>query len=198
MTALGYFDRLRDTVRGVAATDADGTPIETEAAIDRAVATFAGLPAAGAKAMLIGNGGSAAIASHFATDFSKNGGVPTLAFTDAALLTCIGNDFGYESVYAKPVEMYGRPGDLLVAISSSGTSPNILAAVRAAQAGGLQVITLSGFQPDNPLRAMGALNLYIDSDSYGFVECSHFMLCHVMIDMLMGDWPRPPEKGRKA
>ncbi|WP_420562179.1 SIS domain-containing protein [Thalassobaculum sp.] len=195
MTALGYFDRMRDHMRGVQVSDATGAPVDLDPAIDRLVGLFAGLPAAGGKAVIAGNGGSAAIASHFATDFSKNGGVPTLAFSDAALLTCISNDLGYENVYAKPIELFGRPGDLLLAISSSGASPNILAAARAALDGGMRVATMSGFRPDNPLRSMGQLNFYIDSDSYGVVECSHFMLCHLAIDLLTGAWPETTDRG---
>ncbi|WP_051244945.1 SIS domain-containing protein [Thalassobaculum salexigens] len=189
MAALGYFDRMRDTVGGVQVSDAAGAPVDLDSAIGRLVGRFAALPAAGAKAVIVGNGGSAAIASHFATDFSKNGKVPTLAFSDAALLTCISNDLGYENVYARPIELFGKPGDLLLAISSSGSSANILTAARAARDGGMEVVTMSGFRPDNPLRSMGALNFYINSDSYGFVECSHFMLCHLAIDLLTGAWP---------
>lgn len=195
MTALGYFDRLRRTVRDVQVTDAAGTPVELDAAVDRLVGLFAALPSAEGKAVIAGNGGSAAIASHFATDFSKNGRIPTLAFSDAALITCISNDFGYENVYAKPIELFGRPGDLLLAISSSGASANILAAARTALDRGMRVVSMSGFRPDNPLRSVGELNFYIDSDSYGVVECSHFMLCHLAVDLLTGDWPERDRQG---
>src|SRR5580704_1277031 len=86
------------------------------------------------KIIFIGNGGSAGIASHLAIDFSKNGGLRALAFNDPSALTCFGNDLGYENVFAKQLEFHARPGDLLIAISSSGMSPNILGAVKEARA----------------------------------------------------------------
>ncbi|MGH6619403.1 MAG: SIS domain-containing protein [Alphaproteobacteria bacterium] len=143
---------------------------------------------AGNKLMFIGNGGSAGIASHMAIDYSKNGGLRSLAFNDGAALTCLGNDLGYDQVFAKQVEMHGRAGDVLVAISSSGRSPNILNAVSAARAGGIFVATLSGFDADNPLRRMGDVILYLASHEYGFVKIGHAALCHAVLDLsIMGD-----------
>ena len=110
---------------------------------------------AGNKIIFIGNGGSAGIASHLAIDFSKNGGLRALAFNDPSALTCLGNDLGYENVFAKQLEFHARPGDLLIAISSSGTSPNILGAVKAARARDCKVVTFSGFTEDNDLRRTG-------------------------------------------
>lgn len=189
MTVHGYLERLNQLTREVKATVAGGEAVDVDQAMERFVAMMAALPAQGGKAMFIGNGGSAAIASHFATDFTKNGGVPTLVFSDAALLTCVGNDLGYENVYAKPVEMFAKAGDLLLAISSSGRSENILRAVHSARRLGLGVVTMSGFSPDNPLRSLGDVNFHVASPSYGFVECSHFVLCHIAIDSLMRVWP---------
>lgn len=189
MSVIPYFDRLAAHARETVATDAGGAAVPLDDAMQRLVGLFGALPEAGGKAMIIGNGGSAAIASHFATDFTKNGGVPTMVFTDGALLTCLGNDLGYENVYAKPVEMFARAGDLLLAISSSGKSENILRAARAARSQGVALATMSGFRPDNPLRGLGDLNFYVPNDSYGFVECAHFVLCHIAIDGLMQLWP---------
>ena len=93
---------------------------------------------AGSKIIFVGNGGSAGIASHLAIDFSKNGGLRALAFNDPAALTCLGNDLGYENVFAKQLDFHARPGDLLIAISSSGRSPNILGAVKMARDARLQ------------------------------------------------------------
>src|SRR5580692_9341275 len=137
---------------------------------------------AGNKIMFIGNGGSAGIASHLAIDFSKNGGLRSLAFNDPAALTCLGNDLGYENVFAKQIDLHARPGDLLMAISSSGKSPNILKAVDVAREKGCAVYTFSGFSPDNPLRTFGDLNFYVNSGEYGFVEITHLALCHSLLD----------------
>lgn len=134
----------------------------------------------------VGNGGSAGICSHMATDWLKNGGFAAAALNDGATLTCIGNDLGFEQVFAKQVEMHGRAGDLLVAISSSGNSANILRAVEAARAARMNVVTLSGFGPDNKLRKLGDVNFYVPNDRYGFVEISHLSICHAVLDISMG------------
>src|SRR5579885_256343 len=138
------------------------------------------------RVFFVGNGGSAGIASHMAIDWTKNGGFNALAFNDGALLTCLANDLGYERVFAIPLLRHARSGDLVFAISSSGRSPNILAAVEAAETRNASVVTLSGFAPDNPLRRRGAMNFYVPSDLYGFVEIAHLTVCHAILDVLMG------------
>ncbi len=143
----------------------------------------------GHKIMFVGNGGSAGIASHLAIDYSKNGGLRSLSFNDPSALTCLANDLGYERVFAKQIELHGCPGDLLVAISSSGRSPNILAAVAAAKARECRIATYSGFSKDNNLRMLGDVNIYVPAQEYGFVEIAHLTLCHAVLDMDMG-WGR--------
>lgn len=138
------------------------------------------------RVIFIGNGGSAGIASHMAADFLKNGGFATLCFSDPALLTCVSNDLGYENVYALPLERHAEPGDLLVAISSSGQSPNITKAARVARSHGLKIITLSGFAPDNDLRTCGDVNFYVPSNTYGTVEIAHLAILHAMLDHIRG------------
>src|SRR5439155_15434224 len=107
---------------------------------------------------LIGNGASASMASHFAADLAKNAHLHTEVFSDLALITAISNDMGYEHVFAEPLSRRARRGDMLVAISSSGRSPNVLRAVETARRLGLFVVTLSAFAPDNHLRAQGHVN----------------------------------------
>ena len=82
----------------------------------------------------IGNGGSSAIASHMTADFMKNGGMKTYSLYDNAVTTCMGNDYGYEHVFSRPLEFLGQKDDLLVAVSSSGNSPNIVNAINMANA----------------------------------------------------------------
>ncbi len=122
-----------------------GTMIGVDDALAWTIDAVAEVYRRGAKVMFVGNGGSAAIASHMAIDFTRNGGVTAMAFNDAAALTCFGNDFGYEQVFARQVTLQARSGDLLVAISSSGASPNIIRAVEAARDADCLVLTLSGF-----------------------------------------------------
>jgi len=143
---------------------------------------------AGNKIIFVGNGGSAGIASHLAIDFSKNGGLRALAFNDPSALTCLGNDLGYENVFAKQLEFHARPGDVLVAISSSGRSANILNAVKMARQRDCKVVTYSGFSENNELRRTGDVNFYVRGQDmeYGFVEVAHLALCHAVLDIDMG------------
>lgn len=125
------------------------------------------------KIIVVGNGGSSAIASHVAVDLTKAAGVRALTFNDADLITCFGNDYGYEHWVARAVEFYTDPGDVGVFISSSGRSPNILNGAKRAAELGVTVVTLSGFDSDNPLRSLGALNLWVNSRNYNVVETTH-------------------------
>lgn len=137
------------------------------------------------KLIFLGNGGSAAIASHAATDFFKNGGVRTMTFNDASLLTCLSNDYKYEEAFERGVERMTDKGDVVFAISSSGKSSNILKAAQAGTKAGAQVVTLSGFGADNPLRKLGDINFYVPSNSYAHVENIHLLICHMVLDTLM-------------
>lgn len=138
--------------------------------------------AASRRIFLIGNGGSAAIASHIAVDLSKNKGIPAQAFNDASTLTCLANDYGYSHVFEKALLLARiRKYDTLIAISSSGQSSNILKGCEMAEMQEANIITLSGFKPDNPLRAMGDVSFYVPSDSYGIVEITHLAILHSMV-----------------
>jgi D-sedoheptulose 7-phosphate isomerase len=181
-----YFDTLAELLHGTAVTIHDGTPLSLDQGIDWMRRAAAETHTCGHKIMFVGNGGSAGISSHMAIDYSKNGGLRATAFNDPAALTCLGNDLGYEQVFAKQLELHLRPGDLLVAISSSGRSPDILNAVAVARSGGCRIATLSGFSADNELRHAGDINFYVESTEYGFVEIAHLALCHAVLDIEMG------------
>lgn len=137
------------------------------------------------KLIFIGNGGSAAIASHMSIDYWKNGGIGAMAFNDSSLLTCISNDYGYQYVFEKPIDRFACEGDLLVAISSSGKSANILRAGDLAREKRCFAMTLSGFDASNPLRSKGHINFYIPSHSYGIVEVNHLAILHAMLDEII-------------
>lgn len=137
------------------------------------------------KLIFIGNGGSAGIASHMATDYSKNGNMPSTTFSDASMTTCLSNDYGYEFVFSKQIEYHAKANDVLIAISSSGRSKNILNAVTAARNAGCQVMTFSGFEAKNPLSLMGDVNFFVASHEYGFVEVGHLALIHAMLDHII-------------
>jgi D-sedoheptulose 7-phosphate isomerase len=188
-----YFDDLVAVLRAVEATLEGGRPASPVEGMEEAIRAITACARGEHKVMFIGNGGSAAVASHQALDYWKNGGIRALAFNDSSLLTCVANDYGYPHVFEKPIEMFADAGDLLIAISSSGRSENILAACRAALAKGCSVMTMSGFKPDNPLRAMGAINFYVASSSYGHVEIAHLALCHCLVDTIIARRTRSGE-----
>jgi D-sedoheptulose 7-phosphate isomerase len=181
-----YLSALHRHLSGAAATGREGAAIDLAAAVERAGEIAAAAAKSGGTVFFIGNGGSAAIASHMAVDFGKSGGMKALAFNDAAALTCLGNDLGFAQIFAKPIEMHARPGDVLFAISSSGASADILKGVEAAAQRGCTVVTFSGFSDANPLRRMGHLNFYVGAGAYGFVEVSHLALIHMILDLVMG------------
>jgi len=180
-----YFDALERCLRDIQVTDEKARVLDTGEGLERAATLIETQTSAGRKIIFVGNGASATISSHQATDYWKNGGMRAIAFNDAALLTCISNDFGYRHVFEKPIEMFADKGDVLVAISSSGQSENILRAVEAAKKKGCEVLTLSGFAADNPLRGKGSLNFYVSSNSYGHVEVVHHAICHCILDTII-------------
>ncbi len=181
-----YVQTFFDALKSVAVTDAGGAVIDVDAGIARVHEIMRRVARGTGKVMFVGNGGSAGIAGHLAIDFAKNGGVRAVTFNDASSLTCLGNDLGYDQVFAKQVQMQGFAGDVLIAISSSGGSKNILNAAHAAADMNCDVITFSGFKPDNALRRLGAVNFYVDSGVYGFVETGHQAILHAILDTAMG------------
>lgn len=136
------------------------------------------------RVFFIGNGGSNSICSHMYEDFAKIGGFQTYAFSDAALITCFANDYGYENAMAEWLKIYVQKGDVLVAISSSGNSANILNAVYVAKTKQASVITLSGFKDNNKLKSEGQVNFYINAENYGVVECYHQVILHALLDTI--------------
>jgi len=183
--ARTYYLQIEQLLKSVRVTDSEQNEIDFSDGIARAVGLIEFQAAADGKLMFIGNGASAAISSHQATDFWKNGRIKAVAFNDISGLTCISNDFGYEYVFEKPIEMFADPDDLLIAISSSGQSENVLRGVTAARQKGARVITLSGFDRTNPLRLLGDINFYVPSSHYGHVEVLHLSICHCLLDIIV-------------
>ena len=181
-----YAEALNRTFLSTCVSSQDGAGMGMDDAFRRIHDMLVKVTRGPNKLMFVGNGGSAGIAGHSAIDFAKNGGVRSITFNDASSLTCLGNDLGFDQVFAKQVEMQALGGDVLVAISSSGESPNIINAVTAARAKSCAVITLSGFKPANTLRKLGDINFYVDAGAYGFVEVAHQAILHVILDTAMG------------
>ena len=145
-----------------------------------------GVKASHGKIIVAGNGGSAAMSSHVSVDFLKAANVRAINFNEADLITCFANDFGYEHWVEKAIEFYADPQDLVVLISSSGQSPNIINAANRAKSLNLPLVTLSGFAADNPLRQTGDLNFWIDSEVYNVVEMVHHIWLLAVVDKVSG------------
>lgn len=183
--AQNYYRKLSDLFNSIRTTNKHGGELNFFDAIEKVCDLIILKTAAGHKLMFIGNGASAAISSHMSTDFWKNGGMKAIAFNDSSLLTCLGNDYGYEYIFEKSVEMFADEGDILVAISSSGKSENILRGAHSAKSNGCGVVTLSGFESGNPLSLLGDFNFYVPDKSYGPVEIIHQSICHCILDAIV-------------
>ncbi|MBL6989647.1 MAG: SIS domain-containing protein [Bacteriovoracaceae bacterium] len=138
------------------------------------------------RAFFIGNGASCSMASHFAVDFTKNGGLSSYSLNDGALLTCFANDYSFETAYEEMLKKWMQKGDVLIAISSSGNSANIVNAAKFAkqQFEASSVISFSGMSKNNKLLHIGELGLYIDDNRYGIVESAHSFFLHMILDYL--------------
>lgn len=183
MLTTNYLKELAKIMDAVEVTDADRSTVSIDEGGRRATQMLLTAKASKNKAMIIGNGGSAAIAGHMQIDLVNAVDMQAMVFNDPSMLTAFGNDYGYPAVFERPIATWCGSQDVLIAISSSGQSENILRAVRAALLKRCRVITLSGFEADNPLRSMGHLNFYVPSFEYGFVELAHSILTHHFTDM---------------
>ena len=139
------------------------------------------------KVIIIGNGGSAAIASHISIDLTKAANIRSINFNEASLITCFANDYGYEHWAEKAIEFYADKNDLIILISSSGQSKNIINAATKTRELGLNLVTLSGFKKSNPLRGLGDINLWIDSGHYNTVETVHQTWLLSIVDYLISN-----------
>jgi len=175
---------LQRTVAETEVTDAKGTRRDAETAIVDLVEALKQLRSRGSRLFLVGNGGSAGVASHAVTDFLNVGKLRASTLHDPALLTCMSNDYGYEAAFARIISTLASAGDTLVAISSSGQSANIRNAAAEMRRLRGAVVTLSGFKRDNPLRSLGDVNFWLDSSDYGMVEIGHQFILHNVADRL--------------
>ena len=145
------------------------------------------------KIMIFGNGGSAAIASHVSVDLTKNAKIRSLNFNEADLITCFANDYGYERWVEKAVDFYADSNDVLILISSSGKSPNMINAAKAARNKKIsRIITFTGHNKDNPLSKLGNINFWINSKAYNFVENTHQVWLLTIVDLIIGKREYPP------
>lgn len=172
---------------------------QTAPAIARAAELLVECLGQGGKALLFGNGGSAADCQHIAAEWTgrlsrERQALPALALTaNSSELTCLGNDYGFERIFARLVEAHGRSGDVAIAISTSGNSPNVLAAVDEARARGLRTIALTG-RGGGKLAGRVELALVVPSDDTQRIQESHIAIGHVLcelVDEALFPEPRP-------
>ena len=184
MVLQDYDERYRKAYEGKLYTDQEGKVLSVSAAehLSEFLRKACDLKK---KLFFIGNGGSAGIAVHMTADFLKNGRMRTVDMYGAATITCLGNDYGYEYIFSKQLELLADEGDVLIAISSSGNSPNILLAADVMKKCGGTVVTLTGFREDNKLRQKGDYNLYVPSMEYGIVESIHNRILQQVVDEMM-------------
>lgn len=192
----GYGRALGELIAATSARDARGLELPLEDAVDRSLAMIAACRGSRRKCMLVGNGGSAAVVAHAQNDLCKADLVRAMVFTEQPLLTALANDKGYAAVYEDPIRLWAESGDVLIAISSSGESANILRAVAAARESGCGAITLSGFDYGNALSGRGDINFHVASHSYGFVETAHAAILHYFTDRLLGELQQPDRARR--
>ena len=189
-TAAGYLGDAADTIARLRDTCLDDV-IEAARRLGAALR-------AGGKLLICGNGGSAADAQHLAAELvgsltvdRRRPAIPAIALTtDTSVLTAIANDFGAERVFARQVEAHGRPGDALIAISTSGSSTNVLAAVEEGRARGLAIVTLTG-AAGGKLAPMADVAIRIPSDLTGHVQEAHLAIEHLLALLIEHELQRP-------
>lgn len=181
-----YLQKLIQSLEQMTLQDRDGKKAPSyDEGVALLVEVFTRVKRNGGQVFFIGNGGSAAIASHMTADFMKNGGMRTYSLYDNSVTTCMGNDYGYEYIFSRPLEFLANEGDLLVAISSSGNSQNIINAIQVAQVKRLCILTFSGFQEDNLIRQTGIYNVHVPINHYGVVESIHNLILQQIVDTIL-------------
>lgn len=180
-----YANEIKNCIENAQFSDENSGMMHGDLALQKMLTLLREAKQKNGKMIIVGNGGSSSIASHLSQDFTKMGKLRSVCFTDAALLTMLTNDFSQETAFEQAVAMHGDPQDILVSISSSGNSKNILNAVMRAKEIGCKVITLSGFKDDNLLRGLGHVNVYTPSTSYGIVEIAHTTVLHSILDHIV-------------
>jgi phosphoheptose isomerase/glycerol-3-phosphate cytidylyltransferase-like family protein len=176
--------RLRDLLRPIIATHLAGVPVDAEQVVS-AAALLVRCYARRGKALIFGNGGSAACAQHLVAELVgrlllDRGPLAAVSLTsDSAVITAIANDFGFEQVFARQVEALGQPGDVAIALSTSGRSPNVLLAAETARRLGLGTVGLLG-DGDTPLRRLVDVAVCAQSSQSARIQETHLALQHAL------------------
>ena len=136
-----------------------------------------------AKIYIVGNGGSSSIASHVSVDFTKVAKIPSVTFNNSNLITCFANDYGHDNWVTEAIKTYLSKNDIVILISSSGNSKNIVNAAKHCKNNNIPLITLSGFSENNSLSKLGNVNIHIKSQSFNYIEMSHHIILLSIVDI---------------
>ena len=137
------------------------------------------------KVYIVGNGGSSSMASHVSVDFAKAANVPSATFNNSNLITCFANDYSYENWVSEAIKAYLNSNDMIILISSSGASKNIVNAANYCKSKNIPLITFSGFNKNNPLSKTGNVNIHIESENYNYIEMSHHIILVSIVDIFV-------------
>lgn len=177
-----YLNTFKSVIKSLVVTDSKGTEIKLEEAVRLLKTKFEKLKTTERTIYLVGNGGSNGIVSHASVDLLNTCKIKAVPLTDASNITCFANDYGYENVFSSQLSTFLSQDDLLVAVSSSGNSKNIINCVNVAKEKNTYAVSFTGFSPSNILRSSSNLNFWIDSNDYGMVEIGHAFLLHYLTD----------------
>ena len=189
MTTFGsYTDEVAGGLRNVIATDRCGTVISNDEAILKWADTAEAHKKRNGTFFFCGNGASCTMAEHLSHDCFQNAGFMTYTVSETSHLTAISNDISYEDVFAYRISKMCNDSDMLITVSSSGNSPNIIKAISMAREKEMYIVTLSGKGSDNDSRKLGDINFYVPLDTYGLVESAHAVLLHCWLDIYLDNY----------
>ena len=187
-----YTNSIHHSISSIEVSDFSDTCLSPQAGFEKLCEYSSLVKSINGQQIFIGNGASSSFSQHMALDWSKNGGVRSSSLDSACMITALSNDLAFEDCYLEFIKIFCGNNDLLVAISSSGNSKNIIKAIEYARSISMKVVTFTGLKEKNEARTLGDLNFYIPAKTYGIVECAHQVLLHLWIDMHMGvqEWNR--------
>ena len=181
----GYADAITTALREMIVTDGAGVALPAQDGFARWVSMTHALQQRDGQLFMVGNGGSAAMASHMVTDAIAIGRLRANALNDPTMLTAAANDLSFDQTFALQLERLARADDLVVAVSQSGNSPNIVRAVESCRRRQIPTVTLSAMRPDNRCRAAGDLNFYVPLARYGLAQSAHQIVLHYWFDQYL-------------
>jgi D-sedoheptulose 7-phosphate isomerase len=176
-----YTAEVTEGVNQTVATGQNGV-FDTQTAFDKWTRLVQDRKAKGGVFFFCGNGASCTMAEHLSHDCFQNADMKTYTVSETSHITAISNDISYEDVFAYRIGKIGAENDVLIAISSSGNSPNVIKAIETAREKGMFVVTVSGKGGDNKSRKLGDLNFWTPLSTYGLVESAHAVLLHALLD----------------